>query len=49
MSIVSKVASSLQTALGPALDKLGRRTGVIRRQRKFTGASLLKMVVLTVM
>jgi Transposase DDE domain len=49
MSIIGQVASSLQTALGATLDTIGRRTGVIRRQRKFTGASLLKMVVLTVL
>jgi hypothetical protein len=49
MSIIDTVAKSLQTVLGPALDPIGRRTGVIQRQRKFSGASLLKMVVLTVM
>jgi len=49
MSIIGKVASSLQTALGSALDQLGRRTGVIQRQRKFTGASLLKTMVLTLL
>jgi Transposase DDE domain len=49
MSIISTVAMSLQTALGGTLDAIGRRTGVIRRQRKFSGASLLKMVVLTLM
>src|SRR5919112_4771446 len=49
MSIIGQVASSLQTALGAALDTIGRRTGVIRRQRKFSGASLLKTVVLTVL
>src|SRR5512132_1386602 len=48
MNILNQVAVSLQTALGAALDEIGRRTGVIQRQRKFTGASLLKMVVLTV-
>ena len=49
MGIIRTVATSLQTALGPALDDLGRRVGVIRRQRKFTGASLLRTVVLTLM
>jgi hypothetical protein len=49
MSIIGRVASALQSALGPVLDDLGRQTGVIQRQRKFTGASLLKTVVLTVM
>jgi hypothetical protein len=49
MSIIAQVAAALQTALGAALDPIGRRTGVIQRQRKFSGASLLKTVVLTVL
>jgi hypothetical protein len=49
MHIIGQVARSLQSALGAALDQLGRRTGVIRRPRQFTGASLLQMVVLTLM
>jgi hypothetical protein len=49
MSMIGNVAAALQSALGPALDALARRTGAIQRQRKFTGASLLKMVVLTLM
>src|SRR3981189_3645879 len=49
MSIISQVAVSMQSALGAALDAIGRRTGVIQRQRKFSGASLLKTLVLTVL
>jgi len=49
MSIIGTMAQSLQTALGAALDGIGRRTGVIRRQRKFTGSALFNMVVLTLM
>jgi hypothetical protein len=49
MSIIGKVAVSLQSALGGVLDDIGRRTGVIIRKRKFSGASLLKMLVLTLM
>lgn len=49
MKIISQVASVLQSSLGSELDRIGRQTGVIQRQRKFSGASLLKMVVLTVM
>jgi hypothetical protein len=49
MSLIGTAARSLQTALGAALDAIGRRTGVIQRQRKFSGASLLKMMVLTLM
>lgn len=39
----------MQLTLGPVLDAIGRQTGVIQRQRKFTGGSLLKTVVLTLM
>lgn len=49
MSIIDTVAPTLQSALGPSLDDLGRQTGAIRRQRKFSGASLLKTIVLTLM
>src|SRR5436305_10053083 len=49
MSIIGTVAQAMQTALGPALDTLGRRTGVIQRRRKFSGSSLFKMMVLTLM
>lgn len=49
MNIIRQTAITLQTALGYALDQLGRRTGVIRRQRKFSGATLLQMLVLTLM
>jgi Transposase DDE domain len=49
VSIIGTVAATLQSALGPALDDLGRQTGAIRRKRKFSGASLLKTIVLTLM
>jgi hypothetical protein len=49
MGIISKVASLLQSTLGPELDTIGRQTGVIQRRRKFSGASLFKTVVLTMM
>ena len=49
MGIINQVAVLLQSSLGPNLDAIGRETGVIQRQRKFSGASLLKMLVLTVM
>jgi hypothetical protein len=49
MGIISQVAGRLQSTLGPELDTIGRQTGVIQRERKFAGASLLKMMVLTVM
>jgi hypothetical protein len=49
VSIIGQVASALQTALGSELDTIGRRTGAIQRQRKFSGATLFKTVVLTLM
>ncbi len=49
MSIIHTVAQALQTALGPELDTIGRDTGVIQRQRKFSGATLFKTLVLTFM
>lgn len=49
MNIIRTVAETLQRVLGPSLDPLGRQTGAIRRQRKFSGATLLKTIVLTLM
>lgn len=49
MNIIGQVARALQSALGETLDDIGRRTKVIVRKRKFSGASLLKMVVLTLL
>lgn len=49
MGIIGCVAETLQRILGPELDAIGRRSGVVRRQRKFSGSSLFKTIVLTVM
>ncbi|MGE5295677.1 MAG: IS4 family transposase [Solirubrobacterales bacterium] len=49
MEIVGKVAATMQHLLGPSLDELGGTTGVIQRLRKFTGTSLLHMLVLTLL
>jgi len=49
MDIIRTVAATLQRVLGPSLDSLGRQSGAIRRQRKFSGATLLKTIVLTLM
>jgi Transposase DDE domain len=49
MSIIRNVAATLQILLGPSLDQIGRQTGVIRRQRKFSGMTLLKALVLTLL
>ena len=49
METVGKVAATMQHLLGPSLDELGRTTGAIQRLRKFTGTSLLHMLVLTLL
>jgi hypothetical protein len=49
MGIIRPVAQTLQSILGSEVDAIGRRSGVIQRQRKFSGASLLKTIVLTLM
>jgi hypothetical protein len=49
MCLVRSLAERLQQVLGPSLDQLGRDTRLIRRERKFTGSTLLKTIVLTVM
>jgi hypothetical protein len=49
MTMVATVTTSLQHALGAALDDLARETGVIQRERKFTGQLLLRMIVLTLL
>jgi hypothetical protein len=49
MQIVTKVAAAMQAVFGGKLDALGRRTGCIQRQRKFSGVSLVRMMVLTLL
>jgi Transposase DDE domain len=49
MSIVQTVTTSLQRLLGSALDELARSCGLIARERKFTGQTLLKTIVLTLL
>jgi hypothetical protein len=49
MPIIETVARTLQSVLGADADALGRHSGVIQRQRQFSGATLLKTLVLTVM
>jgi len=49
MSMVAKVASALERVLGDEVDELARKHGVIKRKRKFTGKSLLRMLVLTLL
>ena len=49
MSILQNVASTLQDNLGKELDELARECTVIRREREFTGQTLLLMIVLTLL
>jgi hypothetical protein len=49
MTVVQTVTTSLQRLLGAALDDLARESGVVQRQRKFTGQTLLLMIVATLL
>lgn len=49
MSSIPHVATTLQTVLGPDLEPIGRRTGLIQRLRKFSAEILLKMLVFTLL
>ena len=49
MSMVAKVASLLEKVLGVQTEELAGKHGVIQRKRKFTGQSLLRMLVVTLL
>jgi hypothetical protein len=49
MSIVTQVMELLQGLLEESLDTLARETGCVKRERKFSGSTLLSTVVLTVL
>jgi Transposase DDE domain len=49
MDVIAMVTTALQDQLGAHLDELARRCGVVRRQRKFTGQTLLRVLVLTLL
>jgi hypothetical protein len=49
MDILRKVTATLQQQLGEFLDPLARACGLVLRQRKFCGRSLLRMLVLTLL
>lgn len=49
MQIVTQVAAAMQAVFGATLDEAGRNAGCIRRQRKFSGSSLVRMLVLTLL
>jgi hypothetical protein len=49
MSIVSQVTALLQGLLDESMDALARETGCVKRERKFSGGTLLSTVVLTIL
>jgi len=49
MRIVSQVAAAMQAVFGTSIDDLARVTRCVQRQRKFSGASLARTLVLTVL
>jgi len=49
MAIVTQVAALLQGLLSETMDALARETGCVRRERKFSGSTLLSTLVLTVL
>jgi hypothetical protein len=49
MDIIRTVSATLQEQLGSHLDQLARQCGLVLRERKFTGRSLLRMLVLTLL
>jgi hypothetical protein len=49
VDIIPTVTTALQQVLGMHLDDLARQSGVVLRERKFTGQSLLRMLVITLL
>jgi Transposase DDE domain len=49
MTSIPQMAVHLQTLFGPEVEPIARRTGVIRRLRKFSAAILLQMLVFTLL
>ncbi len=49
MHIVTKVAAAMQAVFGARLDDRARATGCVQRQRKFSGVSLMRTLVLTLL
>lgn len=45
MNILQDVAKTIRTILGPMADNLGKATGFIKRERKFTGSKFIKTLV----
>ncbi len=46
MAIFARIATAMQALLGPVAEQVAQHCGLIRRQRKFTGATLLQTFVL---
>jgi hypothetical protein len=49
MSIVTQVTELLQGLLEESMDALARETGCVKRERKFSGSTLLSTLVLTML
>jgi hypothetical protein len=49
MRIVAQTAAAMQAVFGKSIDDLARTTRCVQRQRKFSGASLARTLVLTVL
>jgi len=49
MTIVSQVTELLQGVLADSMDELARETGYVKRERKFSGSTLLGTLVFTVL
>jgi hypothetical protein len=49
MGIVARVATAMQVVFGGSVDDLARQAGCVQRQRKFSGSSLARILVLTLL
>ena len=49
MRIVTETAAAMQAVFGKYLDELSRTTGCVQRERKFSGMSLMRTFVLTLL
>lgn len=49
MRIVAQTAAAMQAVFGTSIDDLARTTRCVQRQRRFSGASLARTLVLTVL
>jgi hypothetical protein len=49
MRIVPQVVTAMQAVFGVGMDELGRQTGCVQRQRKLSGSTLIRMLVLTLL